>query len=91
MLGVLVKENRGFPWSQSRLIADPFLQSVVPQSLGGGSGRQNAGPRRSWVVSCRPHRGLLGMRLGKAPCSSSCSGVWCGGQAPLLPSVVMEG
>ena len=45
MLGVLVKKNRGFPWSQSRLIADPFLQSLVLQSLG-AFWLQNAGPRR---------------------------------------------
>ena len=77
MLGVLVKKNRGFPCSQSMLIADSFLQSVVLQSLGAFWPPECWAPqgRGSWAVACRPHRGFREMRLGKALCSISCSGV----------------
>lgn len=88
VLGVLVKKNRGFPWSQSRLIADPFLQSVVnpePGSILAARMLGPAGSRKLGGVACRPHRGFLGTRLGKAPCSISCSGVWLLGRAPPHP------
>ena len=88
VLVVLVKKNRGFPWSQSRLIADPLLQSVVPQGLGGGSGSQNAGPRRVTGAGPWP-AGLSEASLergwGKLPAAAPALGSGVVGRPPRPP------